>query len=218
MPALLPTLSATAVRALDTLLVREPWARERLRPHAGKTACLVFGGTRLALAVTPHGLVEQAAPETVPDVVLTIDAGKLADLLSGDTARRMGAVRIEGDAALAHVVGDLARDLRWDVEDDLAGLFGDIAAARLAGAARGLAGAVRASAWRLAGNVAEYVTEERGAVAAAHAVQGWGAEVRRLRDDAERAAKRAEHLRARLEHLESRLPPVEGSVGREGDN
>jgi len=196
--------SAAAIRALDTLLLREPWARERLRPHAGKTACLVAGGARLALTITPHGLVQAAAPDAVPDVILTVDGGRLPDLLSDDAARRMGAVRIEGDAALAHVAGDLARDLRWDVEEDLAGIIGDIPAARLVGAARGVARGVRAGAWRLAENVAEYLTEEVDAVAAAPALRAWGAEVRRLRDDAERAAKRVEHLHARLARFEAR--------------
>lgn len=198
----LPYPSAAAIRALDALLLREPWARERLRPHAGKTACLAAGSMRLALTITPHGLVEAAAGDAVPAVTLTVDGGRLAELLSDDAARRMGAVRIEGDAALAHVLGDLARDLRWDVEDDLAGIVGDIPAARLVRAARGVAGGLRAGAWRLAENVAEYLTEERGVVASSHALQSWGAQVRRLRDDAERAAKRVEHLRARLARLD----------------
>lgn len=197
----LPYPSVAAIRALDALLLREPWARERLRPHAGKTACLATGSMRLALTITPQGLVEAAAEDAVPAVTLTVDGGRLAELLSDDTARRMGAVRIEGDAALAHVLGDLARDLRWDVEEDLAGIVGDIPAARLVRTARSVAGGLQAGAWRLAENVAEYLTEERGVVASSHAVQSWGTQVRRLRDDAERAAKRVEHLRARLARL-----------------
>src|SRR5690606_10383983 len=77
MPVSLLNPSAAAIRALDTLLLREPWARERLRPHAGKTACLVAGGLRLALTVTPHGLVRSAAAGAVPDVTLTVDGGRL---------------------------------------------------------------------------------------------------------------------------------------------
>lgn len=72
-----------------------------------------------------------------------------------------------------------------------------------------MAGGLRAGAWRLAENVAEYLTEESGAVASAHALQAWGSEVRRLRDDAERAGKRVEHLRDRLARFEAR-PGAEG--------
>jgi len=195
--------SAVAIRVLNALLLREPWARERLRPHAGKTACLVAGGMHLALTITPHGLVQAAGPEAAPDVTLSVDTGRLPDLLSEDAARRMGAVRIEGDAALAHVVGHLTRDLRWDVEEDLAAVIGDIPAARLVRTARGLAQGARAGAWRLAENVAEYLAEESRAVASKPEVQQWAGEVRRLRDDVERAAKRVEHLNARLARLEA---------------
>jgi len=205
MPASLLNPSTIAVRALGSLLVREPWARERLRAHAGKTARLVFGGTRIVLTVTPVGLVEAADPAVAPDVTLTVASDRLPELMSADPARRMAAVRIEGDAALAQVVGDLARDLRWDVEDELAGLIGDIPAARLVGAAAGIARGVREGAWRLASNVAEYLTEERGVLPSTYDLSAWGGEVRRLRDDAERAGKRIEHFQARLARLEARL-------------
>jgi ubiquinone biosynthesis protein UbiJ len=124
--------------------------------------------------------------------------------MSSDTAQRMSAVRIDGDAALAHVIGDLARDLRWDVEDDLARVVGDIPAARVLSTIHGVVAEVRKGAWRFAENVAEYVSEETGAVASSYALQAWGADVRRIRDDAERAAKRVEQLSARIAALEAR--------------
>ncbi len=205
MSALSLNPSTAAMRALNALLARESWARERLRPHAGKTARLVFGASALTFSLTPEGLLEAAEPEAVPDVILTAATDKLAALLSGDTAQRMGAVRIEGDAALAHVIGDLARDLRWDVEDDLAAVLGDIPAARLVATASGVVQGLRGSAWRLAENVAEYLSEESGAVASSHALHAWSSDVRRLRDDAERAGKRVAQLEARLAELQTRL-------------
>ncbi|GAA4337212.1 SCP2 sterol-binding domain-containing protein [Pigmentiphaga soli] len=222
----LPSPYAAAVRALNALLAREPWARERLRPHAGKHARLLFGAARVDLCVTADGQVEwqpaangastEAPPaqesalgrgsgepcpgalSAAPDVTLSVATDKLPSLLSGDAARRMSAVRIDGDAAFAHAIGDLARDLRWDAEEDLARLVGDIPAARLSAAASGAWRGLREGAWRLAENLAEYATEERGLVAGGQPLADWGAEDRRLRDDAERAAKRAAALHGRL--------------------
>lgn len=201
LPSLYP--SSAVIRALNALLSREPWARERLRPHAGKIARIVFGAS-LALRITAEGHVEQADTDLAPDVTLTIDSGKLSALMSSDTAQRMSAVRIDGDAALAHVIGDLARDLRWDVEEDLSRVVGDIPASRLLSAAHGMADGVRKGAWRFAENVAEYLSEESGAVASSYALQAWGADVRRTRDDAERAAKRVDQLSVRIAALEAR--------------
>jgi ubiquinone biosynthesis protein UbiJ len=202
LPSLYP--SVAAVRALNALLSREPWAQERLRPHAGKTARIASGVGGLTLRITPEGNVETAEAEAVPEVTLTVIGGKLAALLSNDTAQRMSAVHIDGDAALAHVIGDLARDLRWDVEEDLSRIVGDIPAARLHSMVTGVANGVRKGAWRFAENVAEYLSEESGAVASSYALEAWSGDVRRTRDDAERAAKRVQQLSERIAALEAR--------------
>jgi len=201
MPLPIPTPAAAATRAFNALLDREPWARDRLQVHAGKTAKLVLGGVRLAFGITAAGHVAPALEDVAPDVVLTVATDKLSSLMSDDPARRMSAVRIDGDAALAHTISDLARDLRWDVEEDLAGVVGDVAALRLVQGARAVNAGVRDGAWRLAENLSEYVTEEAGLVASALALAAWSAEVRRLRDATERADKRLEALRRRVDAL-----------------
>src|SRR5690606_33362656 len=118
------------VQLLNALLARESWSRERLRPHAGKVVRLVLGDFDVSLEISPSGGI-QATRQAVPNVVLTMAAQDLPRMLRADAHERMQAVRIEGEAALAHVVADLARDLRWDVEDDLAGLVGDMPARML---------------------------------------------------------------------------------------
>lgn len=201
MPLPIPTPAAAATRAFNALLDREPWARDRLQVHAGKTARLALGGWSFAFGITAAGHVALALEDVAPDVVLTVATDKLSSLMSEDPARRMSAVRIDGDAALAHTISDLARDLRWDVEEDLAGLVGDVAALRLVAGARAVNAGVRDGAWRLAENLSEYVTEEAGLVASASALAAWSAEVRRLRDATERADKRVEALRRRVDAL-----------------
>jgi ubiquinone biosynthesis protein UbiJ len=52
-------------------------------------------------------------------------------------------MEIRGDAALAAEVGWLAENLRWDVEDDLARIVGELPAHQLAKAARWMADAAR---------------------------------------------------------------------------
>jgi ubiquinone biosynthesis protein UbiJ len=55
----------------------------------------------------------------------------------------------------------LVRYLRWDVEEDLAGVIGDVAAHRVAGWTRALASWQRDAVGRLADSAMEYVLEER---------------------------------------------------------
>src|SRR5690606_22563067 len=94
------------VQLLNALLARESWSRDRLRPHAGKVVRLKLGNLDISLEVASSGGI-QATRQTTPNVVLTIASQDLPRLLDADAHERMQAVRIEGEAALAHVVADL---------------------------------------------------------------------------------------------------------------
>lgn len=166
-PLPLPDPASLALHAFNALLRREAWARERLVRHAGKTVRLTVGAMNAAVTFTSEGQAVGADPAVVPDVVVTLAPQKLtlAALLSlrdsRDGAAIMDITHISGDAGLAQVVGELARHLRLDVEDELAQKIGDVPAARLTQAARSLVSGTRASGQRLAANVAEYLSEER---------------------------------------------------------
>lgn len=201
--------SAPVVRLLNALLSREAWARDRLRPHAGKTVRLVAGGFDWRLTVTSDGRIDSADVAVLPNVTLTVEAGQLPRLLSAEPAERMQAVRIDGEAALAQVVADLARDLRWDVEDDLSRLMGDAPALRLSSAVRRLGSGARTSASRLLSNTAEYLTHESRAVAERHALADWRAQVARMVADTDALAARVARLEARLDAAPRALPPPE---------
>ena len=163
----LPNPASVAVRALNALLRREAWARDRLVRHAGKTVRLTVGGFKAAVTFTSEGQAQVADPAIVPDVTVTLAPEKLslAGLLSlrqsPDGQAIMDITHISGDAGLAQVVGELARHLRWDIEDELATKIGDVPATRLMQAARSLATGARTTGQRLGANMAEYLSEER---------------------------------------------------------
>lgn len=163
--------------ALNKLLQREPWARERLARHAGKSVRFVAGSWVVGVSVQANGQVQASNPAIVPDVTLTIPADRLGQLpqvlRSTDPDEIAELMHVQGDAGLARVVADLARELRWDIEDDLAGLVGDVAAVRLLSGARLLIGGVRQAGKRLAGNVGEYLSEESGVLLSRPAFYDW---------------------------------------------
>jgi ubiquinone biosynthesis protein UbiJ len=76
---------------------------------------------------------------------------------------------------------------------------GDVAAHQLGNLARGVAGWGRASAEALARDAGEYLQEERRWLPHRRPVQGWMAEVDRLRGDLDRLEARVERLRRRLD-------------------
>jgi ubiquinone biosynthesis protein UbiJ len=197
----LPTPSRLAVSALNALLRREDWARARLVRHAGKTVRFALGGFSLGLTIDSEGLAAQADAAVVPDVTLTVAPEKLplprlgADRERPDFAE---ATHISGDAALAQVVSDLSKQLRWDPEDALARVVGDIAALRLVGGARAAAGGARTASQRLAENVSESLSEESGMLASRPALEQWRLDLAELNARAEALARSAAALQTRL--------------------
>jgi ubiquinone biosynthesis protein UbiJ len=74
-------------------------------------------------------------------------------------------INISGQAVLAQVVSDLARDLRPDPEDAMAHFIGDIPARKLMQGARGLAQTLGTITQGLTQNLAEYFAEESNTLA-----------------------------------------------------
>ncbi|OZI62631.1 ubiquinone biosynthesis accessory factor UbiJ [Bordetella genomosp. 11] len=220
----LPDPGRPAVRALNALLRREDWARARLTRHAGKTVRLAVGAFKLSLTIDSEGYADLADPAVVPDVTLTGDPARFriarlfqAGTESADPAAAARAradaiadmTHISGDAGLAQVVAELAAQLRWDVEDDLARWFGDIAASRLVGGARALSSGLRGAAARLGSNLAEYLSQERPVLTPRALLENWARDIGRADAALDAAQARAAALQARLQRLQG----AQGAAG-----
>jgi len=202
LPFPFPAPSGLLLRGLNALLRREPWARDRLAAQAGKTLRLSAGDPwTLQCAIAADGSLQTCDPAIVPDVVLSIPPERRRDLpaawRTGGLAGVTGLARIQGDAGLAHLVSDLARSLRWDVEDDLSRLVGDAAAVRLTQGARAVAASLRQTAARAQDNLGEYLREESGLGVQQADLHAW-------QQDCQRLESRLARLDARLQHLEGR--------------
>jgi ubiquinone biosynthesis protein UbiJ len=88
----------------------------------------------------------------------------------------------------------LVRHLRWDAEEDLSRIVGDLAAHRIATAARGFAAWQADAGRRLAESFVDYVTEEKHLLVQRPEHDDFAAEVSALRDSVERLHKRIDRL------------------------
>jgi ubiquinone biosynthesis protein UbiJ len=180
--------------ALNRLLRSEPWARERLLPFAGETLELRAPPLpRLSFAITADGHLGAAQPEAGPSLVITIRPEALAAAAKGED-HLLRSIDVAGNAKLASEVMFLVRHLRWDVEEDLAGFVGDVAARRLARIARDAAAWHADAARRMGASFVEYAVEERQLLVKRPALEEFAAALARLRDGIERLEKRVERL------------------------
>ena len=106
-------------------------------------------------------------------------------------------LHLEGDAGLAQLVSDLARDLRWDSEHELARFTGGLLSKQIHLLLRRAVTTTTTVAARLSENVGEYVSEEAGIVVGKPALQAWE---RTLQE----ATVQLDQLDARLRALDAR--------------
>jgi ubiquinone biosynthesis protein UbiJ len=147
----------------------------------------------MRFTIEEAGTVRTAAPGAQPALVIGLRAEAPLALLRGEE-HFLRAVEVSGDARLAEAVMALARHLRWDAEEDLSRLVGDVAAHRIARAARGFAAWQVDAGRRLAESFVDYVTEEKHMLLARPEHDDFAAAVAALRDGVERLQKRIERL------------------------
>jgi ubiquinone biosynthesis protein UbiJ len=180
--------------ALNHLLDAEPWARERLAPFAGEMLEIRASPLpRLRFTIATDGRLGAGLPAAEPSLVVTIRPEALAAAVKGED-HLLRSMDVVGNAKLAGEVMFLVRHLRWDVEEEVAKIVGDVAAHRLVGLARDAAAWHADAARRIAGSFVEYAVEEKRVLVKRAALEEVAAAHARLRDGLERIEKRIERL------------------------
>ena len=128
---------------LNHVLQQEPEAQDRLARQKGRVALFRWRGFSLRLQATPAGLLDLAAEAAAPDLTLTVTQTSPFALAGGTLRGDKPPVQIEGDVQLAAEVNWLVDHVRWDLEEDLARVLGDVPAHALGTLARRVAQAVR---------------------------------------------------------------------------
>lgn len=184
------------IAATNHLLRDADWALERLRPHAGKHARLAIGALTLDFSVAADGLLTTAQPRHAAQATVSVPPTLVPRWLADrDAASRE--VAVEGDAEFAAAISYVAANLRWDFEEDLSRVLGDIVAHRVGETVRGLERWRRATVRAAEDNLSEYLTEEKRVLPTRQQAEGFMQEVDELRDAVERLDKRLARLETR---------------------
>ncbi|MEX8520481.1 MAG: hypothetical protein AB3X44_18395 [Leptothrix sp. (in: b-proteobacteria)] len=152
-PALGQEALARATLLINHVLAAEPQALARLTPHAGRSVTIEWRQWPMLLPPPPlmrwqisrAGMLDQDALDAEPlagGLIVMLDAKELGGWLLSARGGRPP-MEISGDAEFATQVGWLAENLRWDIEDDLARVIGDVPARQLASLGGLFVGALR---------------------------------------------------------------------------
>jgi ubiquinone biosynthesis protein UbiJ len=156
-----PAVMQRATLLINHVLASEPVATQRLRAHTGRSILLQFEGWPsllppmpvMAFRITPAALLEWCGPDAPPDADLrvSIDASNPALAIVQALGGQRPRVEVAGDATFATDINWLFANLRWDVQDDLARLVGDMPARELVRLGALVADGLRAASGTLAG-------------------------------------------------------------------
>lgn len=193
------------VRLINRLLVRDQWAQARLAAFSGHSVRVEAGPVQFQCSINAEGQLQHCDASVLPDVTLRLPTERLSQIPSilqgGDPTALTQLMRIEGEAALATVVAELAQSVRPDLEGELADVVGDIAAVRVVSGVKSVLGGGLRSARNAAENIGEYLGEESDLLVSHSRYQMWSAQFQQL----EQAIMRTEQAVQRLEQ-KKRLP------------
>ena len=130
------------VLLVNHVVMQEKEAQDRLTRKKGNVIHFSWGIFAIDLRISPAGLFERVllspGQAVKPDLLVCVAVDSPATVVQSVLAGKPPPVKIEGDVQLAAELGWLAENLRWDVEEDLSRVLGDIPAHALADAGRKL--------------------------------------------------------------------------------
>jgi len=163
----------------------------RLRLHAGKSLQLRLPLTSAVLSIQEDGSFAPAEPGARADA--TLIPNPLAWLTSSDARFITGGE----DAVLAKELAETLGEMRWDVEEDLSRVLGDIAAHRLVSTATDVLEWHRNAAETIARSWVEHWQEESPMLAQPGQVHAFFNEVGKLHDRVEQLEQKIKQLSAK---------------------
>ena len=140
---LIEEMQRRMVLLLNHVLQQEPQAQQRLAKQQGKTIYLSWRQFNGQVRITPAGLLDLSSTLQSSDLLVDVAEPSISQLARHAAQGERPPIRIAGDVALASELNWVIDNVRWDVEDDLARLVGDVPAHKLAQLGRIVADALR---------------------------------------------------------------------------
>ncbi len=182
-----------ATRFLQHITDQNNWSRKYLTPFSGKTIQFNIAFIKTNLLILEDGSLAIAGNTVTPEATVHIPPSLALRLLAQDKAAKMQ-IKIDGDAHLASELGKVLPLMRWDIEEDLSKLVGDIPANKMMTTSKKALHETKAQAINMAEMLVEYWQEERPILTKKRHIEQFNSDVDALRSDTARLEKRLEKL------------------------
>ena len=185
------------IRLVNRQLQAKTPARELCAELEGRVIAIRVNNTALALYfLVGHDALEVTSFADDPDVIISGSLLALARLAgpSADTAIRDGSIALSGDAETAQAFQRLLAYGKPDLEEQLSGVIGDVAAHGLGDIARYVGGWEENTHATVQQNIQEYLQEENRSLPSRYEAEAFRDQAETLRDDVDRFEARIRRL------------------------
>jgi ubiquinone biosynthesis accessory factor UbiJ len=182
-----------ATRFLQHITSQNQWSKPHLALFSGKTICFDFVLAKTNIIILEDGSLAMGGETASPEVNIHAPPSLLLRMMAGDEAAKMQ-FKIEGDTQLAAEFSKILQNMRWDFEEDLSKITGDIAASKIVNLAKKSVTTAKQQVTDAAEMLSEYWQEEKPILAKKWQVEQFNADVDTLKSDVARLEKRLEKL------------------------
>jgi len=180
---------------LQHLMQQNSWTAPLLQPHAHKHVLLDFKVAQTMLTILNNGTLAVAGDAAQADATIHLPPSLAMRLLRKDPLAH-SLIKIDGDTALGMEVGKILAAVRWDIEDDLSKVVGDIAAYQVVQMSQEKLHRWQSQAKNLSEMLVEYWQEEQPILAKKTRIEQFNRSVDQLREDTDRLQQRVDKLLA----------------------
>jgi ubiquinone biosynthesis protein UbiJ len=185
-------------QVLQHLLGQNAWAKPRLAPFASQSILLKLGVLTQHLIILEDGQLALAGETKSPDAIIQLTPSIVLRMLLQDDAAKME-VNISGDQVLAQTVAQVITHMRWDIEDDLSRIIGDIPANQFNNAVQESISTAKSISKDSLAMFTEYFQEENPLIAKKIQVENFNLAVDALRAQIARVEKKFDKLNTRAQ-------------------
>ncbi len=185
-------------RFLQHLTNQNNWSRQQLIGFAGKVVQFDFALIKANLIILEDGSLAISGETQAPDATIYLPPSLALRLLANDEAAKMQ-IKIEGDTHLATEFSKVLQNMRWDIEEDLSHITGDIAAFKIGELTKKAFSEMKQQSQNAADMLSEFWQEEKPILAKKRHVEQFNADIDTLKSDVARLEKRFAKLSKKME-------------------
>lgn len=186
-----------ATQLLQHITSQNNWSRKHLIQFAGKVVQFNIAFIETKLLILEDGSLSIATDHAEADATIYISASLALRLIAKDEAAKM-LIKIDGDSHLATELGKILQLMRWDIEEDLSKIVGDIPANKAASYSKKVVSSAKLQSINVAEMLSEYWQEEKPLLAKKWRVEQFLSAVDTLNSDTARFEKKLDKLAKKI--------------------